>query len=230
MSKKINLGTISEMALNMLSSYNVGFRKAPATRKQHNDIIDALQKKVDAVLAKRQALIDAGTPANEAISKFSCLEENKALNSAKEDKSAAIKSINKKMADGRALITKEMYSAYVLYMTNGDAESMTKSMLTFLATLGINAPEVATSKFAEIMVARISGQRKATGKSLENGNYTKDKSERAFQDDFLRAFLQILVKEKGVLDENEDYTLSRHDFSKDEKSTPAESAKADKAA
>lgn len=230
MAKKINLGTISDIALNMLSSYNVGFRKAPATRKYHNEIIESLQKQVNNVLEKRQALIDAGTPANEAISKFSCLEENKALNSAKEDKAAAIKEINKKMADGRAMITKEMYNAYILYMTDGDVEAMTKSMLTFLATLGIDAPEVATSKFAEIMVARISGQRKATGKSLEAGNYTKDKSERAFQDDFLRAFLQILVKEKGVLDENEDYTLSRHDFSKDEKSTPAESDKADKAA
>ena len=216
MAKKINFGTITDEALEMVSTYNVAYKTGKSIRDYHSGKIAAAEKAREAVLEKREKAISDGMAVDEAIRKYSCLKENQAIEVAKSNKKDAVSALNKKFATGRALVTGDMYLAYVSYMSSGNISDFVKAITEFLATLGINTPDVATAKFAEIMAAKVSGDVKASGKALKDGNYTQNKREQGFKDMFVRSFLQILVKEKGVLDENEEtFELTRHDFSKD---------------
>lgn len=218
MAKNINVNTITEEAINLLSAYNVAWKTAPSIRKACKEKIVAAEKAVADIVTKREALIESGVSENEAISKFSCLEENKRLSVAKQEMIDKNKELNAKFSEGRSLVSDDLYNAYILYLTNGDITKFKKALVTFLATIGIIADSEwsKTNKIAQVLIANISGATKATGKSREEGNYVKARAKNAFKDIFVAAFLQFIVKEKGVLDENKDYTLSRHNFDKQE--------------
>lgn len=226
MSKSINFNNISDTALTMASSYNKGFRTSKTVRDYHANIIKAAEKVLQDIIDLREKAVEEdGLTANEAIAKYSTLEAQKTLERAKTAKSEAVKGLNEMLSDGRAMVSHELYLAYVSYMETGNTETFKAEVTAFLTTIGIFAdPEWARSaKFTDLMVARVSGRKKATGKQQEAGNYSQTLTERTFKDRFMQEFLQFMVTDKGVLDEDVDHNLVRHVWeAKEETEIPQE--------
>lgn len=230
MSKAIMLHTITEEAIEMLSSYNVAWRTAKAVRKTHNDLIKKYKADLEELQKERQTLVENGMSVNEAISKISTLEINKKLEKERQALRDDNKALNEKFAEGRCIVDNdEVYNAYLAYMTTGNNESFKKYVVKFLATIGIDANSEwsKTNKFVNIIIARVSGVLKATGKTRDEGNYIKTRSKEGFKDIFVVAFLQFMVKDKCILDENEDFTLTRHNFDADDKADDKAEGKAE---
>lgn len=215
MSKAIMLNAITEEAIEMLSTYNIAWRTAKDIRKTHNDLIKKYKADLEELQNKRNALIENGMSVNEAISKISTLEIDKKIAQEKQALRDDNKDLNAKFSAGRCMVDNdEVYNAYLAYITTGDNEKFKVYLVKFFATIGIDAKSewAKTNRFTNIILARVSGVLKATGKARDEGNYTKPRSKEGFKDIFVAAFLQFMVCDKHILDENEDFTLTRHNF------------------
>lgn len=218
MSKAITLHAITDEAISMLSTYNIAWRTAKDIRKTHNDLIKKYKADLEELQNKRKALVENGMSINEAISKISTLEINKKLTQEKQALRDDNKTLNAKFAEGRCMVDNdEVYNAYLAYLETGDNEKFKICLVKFFATIGIDAKSewAKTNRFTNIIVARVSGVLKATGQARDDGDYVKPRSKDGFKDIFIAAFLQFMVKNKHILDENEDFTLTRHDFDAD---------------
>ena len=215
MSKAIMLNAITEEAIEMLSTYNIAWRTAKSIRKAHNDLIKKYKADLEELQKERQTLVENGMSVNEAISKISTLEIDKKLAQERQALRDDNKDLNAKFSAGRCMVDNdEVYNAYLAYITTGDNEKFKVYLVKFFATIGIDAKSewAKTNRFTNIILARVSGVLKATGKARDEGNYTKPRSKEGFKDIFVAAFLQFMVCDKHILDENEDFTLTRHNF------------------
>lgn len=217
-SRNININAITDEAISMLSTYNIAWRTAKGIRKTHNDLIKKYKADLEELQNKRKALVENGMTINEAISKISTLEVNKKLTQEKQALRDDNKALNAKFAEGRCMVDNdEVYNAYLAYLETGDNEKFKIYLIKFFATIGIDAKSewAKTNRFTNIIIARTSGVLKATGKARDDGDYVKPRSKEGFKDIFIAAFLQFMVRDRHVLDENEDFTLTRHNFDAD---------------
>lgn len=215
MARNINMNAITDEAINMLSTYNIAWRTAKDIRKVHNDLIKKYKSDLEKLQEKRKELIEGGMPVNEAISKISTLEVSKKLEKERQALRDDNKALNDKFAEGRCMVDNdEVYNGYLHYLETGDNEKFKLYLVKFFATIGIDAKSewARTNRFTNIIIARTSGVLKATGKYREEGAYTKPRSKEGFKDIFIAAFLEFMVRDRHVLDENKDFTLTRHNF------------------
>lgn len=215
MARNVNMNAITDEAINMLSSYNIAWRTAQDIRKVHNDLIKKYKADLEKLQEKRRELIEGGMPVNEAISKISTLEVSKKLEKERQALRDDNKALNDKFAEGRCMVDNdEVYNAYLSYLETGDNEKFKLYLVKFFATIGIDAKSewARTNRFTNIIIARTSGVLKATGKYRKEGAYTKPRSKEGFKDIFVAAFLEFMVRDRHILDENEDFTLTRHNF------------------
>lgn len=214
MAKKINFGTINAQVLTVLNNWNYVDLNGREVRKTAQAQIGSAQKKVDDILALRTDAVSAGMPIDEAVSKFSTIEAQNALLKAQDDAKDVAKDLREKQNQAKALVPVDLYKAYTVKNTTGDSTPFVAGITEFLATIGVNMPEVATEKFAETLAVRL-GRSRATGSNKNDGHKTQDLKEKSFADMIIREFLEFLIFDKGVLDQAQDGTLSYHDFSKD---------------
>lgn len=217
-SRNINMNAITDEAINMLSTYNIAWRTAKDIRKVHNDLIKKYKNDLEKLQEKRKELIEGGMPVNEAISKISTLEVSKKLEKERQALRDDNKALNAKFSEGRCMVDNdEVYNGYLHYLETGDNEKFKLYLVKFFATIGIDAKSewAKTNRFTNIIIARTSGVLKATGKYREEGAYTKPRSKEGFKDIFIAAFLEFMVRDRHVLDENKDFTLTRHNFDAD---------------
>lgn len=214
-SRNINMNAITDEAINMLSTYNIAWRTAKDIRKVHNDLIKKYKSDLEKLQEKRKELIEGGMPVNEAISKINTLEVSKKLEKERQALRDDNKALNAKFAEGRCMVDNdEVYNGYLHYLETGDNEKFKLYLVKFFTTIGIDAKSewAKTNRFTNIIIARTSGVLKATGKCREEGAYTKPRSKEGFKDIFIAAFLEFMVRDRHVLDENKDFTLTRHNF------------------
>lgn len=214
MAKKINFGTINAQALTALNDWNYVDLNGAEVRKTAKAQIDSAQKKVDDILALRANAVAQGMPIDEAVQKYSTVDAQADLLKAQDNSKDVAKNLREKQNGAKALVPVDLYKAYTVKNTTGDSAPFVAGIAEFLATLGINTPEVATEKFAETLAVRL-GRNKATGAAKREGHKTQDLKSAQFADMLIREFLEYLLNDKGVLDQSQDGTLSYHDFSKD---------------
>lgn len=214
MAKKINFGTINNQAMEALNNWNYVDLNGAEVRKTAKAQVESAQKKIDDILAFRADAVADGMTVDEAVQKYSTVEAQASLLKAQDDAKDVAKNLREKQNQAKALVPVDLYKAYTVKNTTGDSAPFVAGITEFLATLGINTPEVATEKFAETLAVRL-GRGKATGSSKKDGHKTQDLREKSFADMVIREFLEFLIFDKGVLDQAQDGTLSYHDFSKD---------------
>lgn len=214
MAKKINFGTINAQALTALNNWNYVDLNGREVRKTAQAQINSAQKKIDDILALRADAVAQGMPIDEAVQKYSTVEAQASLLKAQDDQKETAKGLREKQNEAKALVPVDLYKAYTVKNTTGDSAPFVAGITEFLATLGINTPEVATEKFAETLAVRL-GRGKATGGNKKDGHKTQDLKEKSFADMVISEFLEFLIFDKGVLDQAQDGTLSYHNFSKD---------------
>lgn len=214
MAKKINFGTINAQAVDALNAWNYVDLNGQEVRKQAKALIDAAQGQIDSILALRAEAVKNGMSIDEAVAKFSTVKAQTDLLNLQETAKEQAKVLREKQNKAKALVPADLYKAYTVKNATGDSAPFVAGIREFLATLGINTPEVATEKFAETLAVRI-GRVKATGKVKREGHKSQDFKEAQFADMVIREFLEFLINDKGVLDQAQDGTLSYHDFSKD---------------
>ena len=214
MAKKINFGTINTQALIALNHWNYVDLNGAEVRKTAKALVDDAQKKIDNILALRADAIARGLTVDEAVAKYSTVEAQAGLLKAQDDAKDVSKDLRDKQNEAKALVPADLYKAYTVKNTTGDAAPFAAGITEFLATIGVNTPEVATEKFAETLAVRL-GRGKATGSNKKGGHKTQDLKEKSFADMVIREFLEFLIFDKGVLDQANDGTLSYHDFDAD---------------
>lgn len=216
MARKINFGTINAQAIEALNAWNYVDLNGQEVRKTAKAQVDSAQKKIDDILALRHQAVAEGLSIDEAVAKYSTVEAQAILLKAQDNVKDVAKSLREKQVRAKALVPADLYKAYTVKNATGDSAPFVAGIREFLATLGINTPEVATEKFAETLAVRI-GRGKATGKVKREGHKSQDFKEAQFADMVIREFLEFLINDKGVLDQAQDGTLSYHDFDADKK-------------
>ena len=212
MSKKIDFGTIKENELGIMSNYNVTCKKMIALAKKYKTDRKVIEKEIDTILEERKKAMDEGKSFDEAMKEYSISEKTVKLNALEIQYKKDREPLQKAIDVALEIIPDDSFEAYKEAMKKGELASLTKKVDGFLSGLGIITPEKATSKFAQIMSVRISGMRRAGAKDRDNGHFVSCKSEKEFKELFMCAFLEYVVVDKGVVDVNEDGTLSMHVF------------------
>lgn len=214
MAKKINFGTINNQAMEALNNWNYVDILGGEIRATAKKAVNDAQARIDAILAERQEAVKGGMSLDDAVKAHSTVEAQSALLKAQDNQKETAKSLREKQNGAKALVPADLYKAYTVKNQNGDAAPFVLGIREFLATIGINTPDVATAKFAETLAVRL-GRNNATGKQKKEGHKRQDLKEAQFADAVIREFLEFLINDKGVLDQAQDGTLSYHDFSKD---------------
>lgn len=214
MAKKINFGMINADSLKAFSAWNVVDVTGTAVRSTAKQAVTTAQATLDALLASRAQAMAAGMSADDAIRKYSTVQAQVDLEKAQNAYKDTCADLRNRQVPARALIPADLYKAYVLKNQSGDFEPFVLGVREFLVTLGLDAPAVASEKFAETICARI-GRKNATGKAKTEGHKSADLTKQAFADRFIREFLEFCLIDKGVLDQAEDGTLSLHNFDAD---------------
>lgn len=214
MARKINFGEITSVALNMFSEYNVGVSKEALINTKYKELLKPAKEAVEAVIKQREeAILSGKMTENEAINSFSRLEADKEVARLEAERDEKLKEVRKHIKSGRVCVTEDLYKAYTIFMKNGNFDAYCHQMQLFLTSLGLTCPDKASEKFAQLMSARCAGRKKQRGKKFaENRQRTKDKGLGEFQGLLMDCMIEYLTIDKGVLDENEDFTLTRHNF------------------
>lgn len=225
MSKKVNFGTINQETISTLSAWNVAKvelsslkKKLDADKAPHEEAIEKAKK-------NRQTDIDAGLPVDEAVRKWPTEEHYTAISALEEAYKKACEPHKKAQKAAYAMIEDIMYYSYVLAMQKGDCgatgkltvkkgkdeviytfdKSFKGYIADFLEKIGCYTDNAtALGKFADVMKTRTAG----VVKSNKDGEYIKAKSPSQFKELFVRAFLQYVIVDKGVVTVNDDNTLS----------------------
>lgn len=229
MAKKINFGEITNVALNMFSEYNVGVSQEALIYTKYKELLKPAKEAVEAVIKQRdEAILSGKMTENEAINAFSRLEADKEVARLEAERDEKLKEVRKHIKSGRVCVTENLYKSYKLFMEDGNFDAYCHQMQIFLTSLGLTCPDKASEKFAQIMSGRCSGRDSQKGKKfVENRQRTKDKSFNKYQNTLMNCMIEYLTIDKGVLDENEDFTLTRHNFDADDKAEDKADDKAD---
>lgn len=214
MAKKLNFGNISAETLSVLNKWNKADIFGADRRATAKTQVNAAQEQVDTIKRLRDEAVAGGMSVDDAIRAFPMREAMATLENAKDGYNAVCKAIREEQNEAKALIPENMYQAYVVRNISGDSTEFCAQVREFLVSIGLEAPAVASAKFADIIASRI-GRRKASGKAKKEGHKTSDLTKASFADMFIREFLEFCINEKGVLDQLEDGTLKMHDFSAD---------------
>lgn len=212
MSKKINFGTIAKKELETMSTYNATVRALDALTKEYRQNKKLIEERIEKILQERKEALENGMSVDEVTRNFSTTEENNKVRELTEKYFAKKKPLTDKITECLAIVPDNTYEAYKKAMKDGEMSVLTQSVNLFLKNIGVNTPEKATSKFAQIMSIRISGMRKATVKDKKEGHFVSAKAQREFKEMFILAFLEYVVYEKKVVDMDENGILSMHVF------------------
>lgn len=218
--KRINMGTINSEALGYISKFNMGFFDCSMDAPKAE--MDKAEKAIEEIKAQRKEYCAANgdtlEAVNEAIAKFPMTDANIALADAKSEYDKARKARNDAMKYGRALVSKELIDAAEVYRLTGGYATFKKELANFLAEIGIDA---SSDKALEKLVAGINLSKKASKKERAEGKRVTQASKSTVVDTFILTFVDVLIN-SGTVDENEDHSLTMHDFSKDAEETEAQ--------
>ncbi len=215
MSKRINLGNMTTDFVEGLSHFNQSLKAIDKINTEYREKISTAEKTLEDLRSDRKAYMDEeGHTLEEALVKFSTLDaenEIRALNTAKEKELEPWKETKKNAIKFFAL--KEVYTAYVSAMEKANFKPYTTIMQKFLEESGVETPETATSKMAQILALRASGVvRNGAKNRAKTGRLTRNKSEKQYVELFLMTFIDYCVIDKGVLDCDETGALTKHIF------------------
>lgn len=228
MAKKINLGTITETAMTKLSNFNVALFMLADIKAKYDTDKKVIEEEIDEIKAKRKEAMGEGMTLDEAISLHSTFELENELTKLAEDYKTACKPYKEDKKKACGLVPDSVFEGYVTAMdsVDGSSSEMTKAVIDFLKEVGVVAPEAASSKLASWLVLHSAGSRRSSiANLLKKGDYISSKKKDTLKEDFIRCFLQYGIKVKGVYDMSEDYTITLHDFTKDNKADNKEESK-----
>lgn len=214
MSKKINFTTINAESINVISNYNIAdctlVELADAHKtalKRFNNELEAVHKDIESETAnntltqvKKQEYDAKIFRITEKIRK-----ENTEYAESEKRKSATI---TKKKA--LETVPEDLYNAYVQAWEKGADGKLGDALQEFLVKLGVDGAEnqSARRRFASLIKTRIGGSKKASMKQRkEDGIRITVKSNKQFNDIFMLTFIDYLVSEK-IVNENDQHEIT----------------------
>ena len=228
--KRINFATINEESLKAFSDFNLAFHKLRELRDAYKAESAKIAEKRASIIEQRDNALAEGRDRDTVLAQFSTLEvdnQQRALDTKYENDCKPFKELKKKAME---LVDVNLYYGYLLAQKNGsldskgtitvkkgkNTESVTidkgyKTIISeFLDTIGCTKTdcESAVSKFVQTMAVRTSGMIKCN----KGDDYVKVKSATQYNELFMANFLQFLVVERGLLTQNDDFSLSMVQF------------------
>lgn len=223
--KNINLRTINPETLEMFSKFNVAFMSLRKLREKYKADSALIEDERTKILESRKNDLDAGIPLDTVLVKWSTVEVEKkqAVLDAQYEQDCAPHKEAKKAAMG--LLDVNLYYGYLLAQQKGSLASkgsvtlkkgkkteqvdLDKSYVdmikAFLVSIdaGHSDDVKAVSKLANILAVRTSGMIKAN----KGGDYVKTKSATQYNELLLCNMLQYMVVDKGILVQQDDFSL-----------------------
>lgn len=228
--QRINFATINSDALKALSDFNLAFHKLRELREVYKVEAAKIAEKKANILKARDEELAEGRPLADVLVKWSTVEVDnaqRALDNKYEDDCKPYKDMKKSAME---LIDVNLYYGYVLAQNKGSLDSKGNITLKkgkntetvtidkgyktiiseFLENIGCTKTDndKALSKFVQTMAVRTSGMIKCN----KGTDYVKVKSATQYNELFMANFLQFLVVERGLLTENEDFSLTITQF------------------
>jgi len=228
--KRINFATINEESLKAFSDFNLAFHKLRELREVYKIESGKIAEKKTSILKARDEELAEGRPLADVLVKWSTVEVDnaqRALDNKYENDCKPYKDMKKSAME---LVDVNLYYGYVLAQNKGSLDS--KGAITlkkgkntetitvekgyktiigeFLGNIGCTKTDddKALSKFVQTMAVRTSGMIKCN----KGDDYVKVKSASQYNELFMANFLQFLVVERGLLVQNDDFSLSMAQF------------------
>ena len=228
--QRINFATINKDSLKALSDFNLAFHKLRELREVYKAESAKIAEKRASIIEQRDNALAEGRDRDTVLAQFSTLEvdnQQRALDTKYENDCKPFKDMKKSAME---LVDVNLYYGYLLAQKNGSLDS--KGSITikkgknsnritidkgyktiiseFLDTIGCTKTdcETAVSKFVQTMAVRTSGMIKCN----KGADYVKVKSASQYNELFMANFLQFLVVERGLLVENDDFSLEMKQF------------------
>lgn len=213
--QKVNLATMSESAVSLLSGYSVAITALKKLTDAHKDEVSRLNENIQTLLKEAEEGKKMGTLTDERRSQIESLITTlnvrimKADVQFKEDKKPYTSAKNSALA----LVPQNIYDGYVSAWGDGNTALWNVDIAEFLKATGIDVRDnvVGVANFANVMRVRCSGSRNASPKDT-SGRLLAAKSQRSFDDTVMKCFIDYCVVEKGILDRAEDGTITKHIF------------------
>ena len=213
--QKVNLATMSESAIALLSGYSVAITELKKLSDAHKADSDKISADIKTLLKESEDGKKTGTLTDDRRTEIEQLvytlnNRQMALDvQFKEDKKPYVKAKNSALA----LVPQNIYDGYVAAWGDGNTALWNVDIAEFLKATGIDIHDnvVGVANFANVMRVRCSGSRNAP-KSDTSGRLLAAKGQRTFDETVMKCFLDYCVVEKSVLDRAEDGTITKHIF------------------
>lgn len=228
--QRINFATLNSDAIKAFSDFNLAFHKLRELREVYKSAMQELEAEKAKIVEARTNDLDAGIPLDTVLMKWSTVDVERRmaqLDAKYEDDCKPYKDMKKSAME---LVDVNLYYGYLLAQKNGSLDSKGsitlkkgkntqkvevdkgyKSIISdFLVTIGCTKTDddKALNKFVQTMAVRTSGLIKCN----KGTDYVKVKSNTQYNELFMANFLQFLVVDRGLLVENEDFSLSVKQF------------------
>lgn len=227
---RINFATLNSDSLKAFSDFNLAFHKLRELRDVYKAESAKIAERRASIIEQRDNALAEGRDRDTVLAQFSTLEvdnEQRALDAKYEDDCKPYKELKK---SAMALVDVNLYYGYLLAQKNGSLDSKGSITLKkgkntqkvevdkgyktiiadFLVTIGCTKTDddKAMTKFVQTMAVRTSGMIKCN----KGDDYVKVKSNTQYNELFMANFLQFLVVDRGLLVQNEDFSLSVKQF------------------
>ena len=223
----INFRNIKADYVSMFSQFNAAFRNLQTLREQYKADCVSIEEKRSKILEERNKAIDDGMSADDAYRKYSLVEVDREQNKRDLQYENDCKPWKESKKAAMDLLDDDLYLGYLLAQSKGSLASkgsvtikkgkklekheLDKSYVdmikAFLAEIGAGHADndKAVSKVANIIAVRTSGMIKCN----KGTDYIKVKSATQYKELALCVLLQYLVIDKGILVQQDNYTLAK---------------------
>lgn len=214
--QKVNLSTMSEQAVSLLSGYSVAITELKKLSDAHKATVDEIDKKVADLLKEAEEGKKTGTLSEERQAAIEQLVYTLGNQRMRADKAftEAKKPFNTAKNAALALVPQSIYDGYVAAWADGNVALWNVDICAFLRATGIKIGDNVTGvqNLANVIRVRCAGSRNASSKKNDTGMLLAAKGQRNFDETVMKCFIDYAVVEKHVLDRAEDGTITRHEF------------------
>lgn len=191
---QINFSKMTAEALAQVETFKKSATDIAIEDLRYKKEIKPLNAQRDAILQTREDYIKNGLSLDEAITKHSTLEVDKAIHKAENEHKEIIAPLQKAMKDTYVFIPDTMHDAYTKKINEGKRGEFLNAIKEFLGNLGLECSQGQINKFAESMSDKFGSKYATSKKIVEDSTFTTAIKKNQFNKLFMAVFCDVVMK------------------------------------